>query len=1057
MAVKAWFNYSTYMANKLVQMQETYPDENWTSAKLNAAFEKAGFVGDTGAQAHFQKYGHTEDVSPNKYFDAKYYYESKAIKYYTEQVAESQRMTKDEVLKDLDTYAKNMEGAIKAAHMDAWTHYIKYGTAEGVNPSNSFSTSNYMADKLAALQAADPSAGWTEESMNAAFKKAGLNALEHFMEYAGKSESEVSSTDIATYVVPEDQQIDDGSTTGDKFTLTTDLDNPAMTTGDDVVTGITANDGAKAAGATLNAGDVISDKSTTDNDSLNLTVSQASNNGVAVEITNVENINIKNALAKDDTFNAVLVSGSKLINANVVQEGTTEIIDQIQSAEIGVGLEGKGNLTANYAESALSGKTDDANVTLNGVGTSEEKASAITLDKAGKANIEQVTVHAKGTNFFTIDGGTGVTKYVLDGDGVNNVVSFTGAANMEIDASAAKGTQTYSLTNFSGKATGGSATDDTAEIDLGKTATVKPTLSGFENVIVNASVAGIKFDGTNLSGTSAIGLTGTTSGAATLTNLAADTTTVNIGDATAVDLGDVDVNWAKGTSADATINIGAANATKKVSVDTGALTVKNNAGALTINSVGTKVNTVNAVKADDVAGAVSVVAKDANLTISTTLQANKASSVTYDGSAHDLTVTTGSTLTHTANAFTAKSGDGAVSVGTITLTATKAVDTDFTFTGGDKALTVGNMAITDGGNDRTLDFVVSGEGKGDVSVGTLTLAAAATGKSTSVTYDVDNNGSGKTTLADISVLGVSGKEDATFTGDFAAKDGSVTINKIALTDTDTAEITLDANGGNVTLTDLTMTSIKSLDLTLKAAAESKAELAALNWTAGEISSVTMSGEGDATLSLGTSVYTGDLTVDASGLTGTLDFLADKVKGAVEVNYKGSNDVSTYSIKTGSGVDTVTVGAGDGTINTGDGADLITLGEGADIVELKNTTGETVKDATFATATKIAANDKITFDAVKTIAKFGEDDKLVVADPTKVNDLVGADSTGLTASETYIGYGTVDSTGVFTLAAGYDSTTTAAVVFYDVDNAALTSAKNVVLLTGIEGEIDGAIA
>ncbi len=84
--VKPWFNYNTYMANKLAQMQAAEPTAGWTADSLKAAFEKAGFYGDTGAQAHFNQYGHKEDVSPNKMFDATYYYQAKALQWYqTEQ------------------------------------------------------------------------------------------------------------------------------------------------------------------------------------------------------------------------------------------------------------------------------------------------------------------------------------------------------------------------------------------------------------------------------------------------------------------------------------------------------------------------------------------------------------------------------------------------------------------------------------------------------------------------------------------------------------------------------------------------------------------------------------------------------------------------------------------------------------------------------------------------------------------------------------------------------------------------------------------------------------
>ncbi len=177
LAKAKWFEYSVYMSNKLTQMQGDDPD--YTMNDLVAAFNKYGFSGEEGAYNHFLKYGHKEDVSPNSLFDADYYYQSKAINYYTSSAGGS--MDKDDVLANIELYAANMKAAIAKCGMDAWTHFTKYGTKEGVNPSANFNTDEYMAAKLTALQAQDSS--WTEDKMYAAFKKAGLNALNHSIQY----------------------------------------------------------------------------------------------------------------------------------------------------------------------------------------------------------------------------------------------------------------------------------------------------------------------------------------------------------------------------------------------------------------------------------------------------------------------------------------------------------------------------------------------------------------------------------------------------------------------------------------------------------------------------------------------------------------------------------------------------------------------------------------------------------------------------------------------------------------------------------------------------------
>ena len=46
MAAPKWFDYATYKANKLAQLQQL--DSSWTQTKMEAAFTNAGFTGTDG-------------------------------------------------------------------------------------------------------------------------------------------------------------------------------------------------------------------------------------------------------------------------------------------------------------------------------------------------------------------------------------------------------------------------------------------------------------------------------------------------------------------------------------------------------------------------------------------------------------------------------------------------------------------------------------------------------------------------------------------------------------------------------------------------------------------------------------------------------------------------------------------------------------------------------------------------------------------------------------------------------------------------------------------------
>lgn len=165
MAAPVWFDPKVYFNNKLAWL------EGYNDLTLTAAFTGAGYGVDAdGLYRHFQDFGNAENVSPSAYFDAGYYMQAKAATYFGKAV---NTVTGAEV--------SFVQEAFRQAGLSAWDHYLRYGMAEGVDPSASFDTSAYMDAKLAQMQKTDPS--YTMDMLVQAFRDAGLNPVMHYLSY----------------------------------------------------------------------------------------------------------------------------------------------------------------------------------------------------------------------------------------------------------------------------------------------------------------------------------------------------------------------------------------------------------------------------------------------------------------------------------------------------------------------------------------------------------------------------------------------------------------------------------------------------------------------------------------------------------------------------------------------------------------------------------------------------------------------------------------------------------------------------------------------------------
>lgn len=510
MALPKWFDYELYMKNKLAWMQKS--DSSYTMDDLVAAFNEHGFSEAEGAYKHFQQYGHKEDVSPNALFDADYYYQSKALQYY--QLEENGGMTADQIKANMDLYAANMKQAIAKAGMDAWTHYTKYGTAEGVNPSAGFDTEAYMEAKYEAWSATEAGSGKTLDEMKAIFKSANINALAHAIQYGTDPETategeaqcwtDASHETLTEDIASNDDGIDGGeSSEGQTFTLTTGIDTITGTSGDDTVNGLSAAapDGTYTAGDAIDTGDGT--------DTMNLTL-----NGQALDASvTVDNLEILN-LRELGAAGADLAGFTGLEEVWSAKSTGALAVTGIQNA-VKLGLKDTSvDLTATFVDGTYA-KAATIDIETSGKVGVAATPVAVTLGHATAANANTDTilnVTAKdGEAFLTYTDGAqaiGVLQTVQVGEGSGNLTLTAAGTEFDgvktYDASAATGNITLTAGAFDAtaddvKVTGGSG-DDTFDLS-GATLGAKLTVDGGDGedsvAIATDNTAGaVALDGT---------------------------------------------------------------------------------------------------------------------------------------------------------------------------------------------------------------------------------------------------------------------------------------------------------------------------------------------------------------------------------------------------------------------------------------------------------------------------------------------------------------------------------------------------------------------------------
>ena len=141
-------------------------------------------------------------------FDEREYCCYKALQFFQDKA--NGGLAPEEICANMPQYAQQMSKAIKNSGLNPLSHYRDYGTCEGLNPSNRFSTLRYLAAKARALNAAgstDVGCAWDAWRVALAFKRLHISALEHFLQFAGTGPGEVAEALGPNGEVPEAFQV----------------------------------------------------------------------------------------------------------------------------------------------------------------------------------------------------------------------------------------------------------------------------------------------------------------------------------------------------------------------------------------------------------------------------------------------------------------------------------------------------------------------------------------------------------------------------------------------------------------------------------------------------------------------------------------------------------------------------------------------------------------------------------------------------------------------------------------------------------------------------------
>lgn len=193
-----------------------------------------------------------------------------------------------------------------------------------------------------------------------------------------------------------------------------------LTTSTDTIIGTEGNDTITATSSTLAAADIVLDSTSTDNDTLNLTLTA---NNAAATITGVENVNVDwNAFGTAGII-ATNISGATITGTSTKAGflGHMTITDAGNNTIVaGTGM--SGTLTVNGGQSVTVDGGASKTIVVNGTGTAADDLSATVTAGTSTTSVTVGTTNAFKSN--TIDAGTATTIAIAD-QGTTSTTSLT--------------------------------------------------------------------------------------------------------------------------------------------------------------------------------------------------------------------------------------------------------------------------------------------------------------------------------------------------------------------------------------------------------------------------------------------------------------------------------------------------------------------------------------------------------------------------------------------------------------------------------------------------------
>ena len=458
MSTPAWFNKEYYLHSKLAQLVASGDSSYADIVALDVAIEAAGY----DAFSHFQAFSLVERTSPNQYFNAGEYLTAKAAQANATEAGGRTDWTAD---------------GIALASKDAgiatiWDHFAKYGWAENVNPSNAFDVSDYFADKLAQLQADEPSVGWTDASMKAAFAAAGLDPVTHFLSFGVDEGFFVSP-------VPAGEQVSGGTSTGlapQAFTLTTSADAAnegstliftltttnvaAGTTYNYVISGVDANDiqNGQLTGSTVIGADgkayvqlvLANDAVTEGAETLTLSVAGET---VAV-LVNDTSLSVAQQFTTSAQDNLMGTAQDDVMQAEVTDSLQASASNTLSGGDRANGLDGNDTVVLTAIDTAADGPAIAVGFQFDNIENFEVRS----YDAGGEDGVLLSLVNVNGLENIISTNSTAGIQLTSVNSMVNLDLTSNGTGEIDVslkylsDAVAGVNTQTITLNNFEGDA-----------------------------------------------------------------------------------------------------------------------------------------------------------------------------------------------------------------------------------------------------------------------------------------------------------------------------------------------------------------------------------------------------------------------------------------------------------------------------------------------------------------------------------------------------------------------------------------------------------------------------